>query len=144
VGAGAPIAIATPAAPTVIPTVAAGPMGTGKVVGGGTGSKSYTYTIVAEDEKGGLTSASIATTITNGNALLGAQSVGISSWSRSNQTLTVITSSAHGLAKYSMAEITGDNLIGNPFYCYVTAVPDSTHFSCLSNFDTRNGATAAG
>jgi hypothetical protein len=144
VGAGAPVDLKTPTAPTVTPAVAAGPMGTGKIVAGGTGSTAYTYTIVAEDEKGGLTSASISTTITNGNAVLGAQSVGISSWSRSNQTLTVTTSRPHGLSVHSMAEITGDNFIGNPFYCAVLAIPDITHFICTSNFDTRNGAPGSG
>jgi hypothetical protein len=144
VGAGAPIAIATPKGATVTPAVASGPMGTGKIVAGGTGSKAYTYTIVAEDEKGGLTSPSTPTTITNGNAMLGAESVGITSWSRSNGALTITTSGPHGLSVHAMAEITGDNFIGYPFYCSVLTVPDSTHFTCTSNFDTRNGAPGTG
>jgi hypothetical protein len=42
-GAGAPVHLKTPTAPTVTPAVAAGPMGTGTIVAGGTGSTAYTY-----------------------------------------------------------------------------------------------------
>lgn len=144
VGAGAPTTLATPATPKVTPSLAAAPMGTGKVIAGGAGATTYTYALVAEDYSGGLTAASTATTITNGSGSLGEQGVRIASWSRSDNLLKITTAEKHDLAPGAMAEIFGDRGIGNPFYCQVVAVPDNTQFTCSSNFDTRNGAASSG
>ena len=143
IGAGAATALSTPVAPTATASQASTPMGTGKTVAGGTGTTSYTYEIVAEDFAGGLTTVSTGTTITNGNASLGSQSVGISSWTQVVNSITFTTAATHGISTGAMVEITGDQAFGNPFYCMATAI-DATHFSCTTNQDTRNGAQTSG
>jgi hypothetical protein len=142
-GAGAPQSMTTPGAPTVTPSVARVGTGTGDVVNGPSGSTTYNYQIIARDKNGGLTAASTVGSTTTGAASLGSQSVAITSSTRANDVVTVVTSAAHGLTVGSMVYINGtsDNSFGG--WYQVASAADSTHFTFSSGLDTRNGATAS-
>lgn len=140
-GAGAPHSLSTPGAPTVTPSVARVLTATGIVVNGPTGATTYNYKVIARDKNGGLTAASTVGTTTTGAASLGSQSAGISAMTRSNATVTVTTSSAHGLTIGSMVYIqmsAGDTSFAGWYQVLTTA--DNTHFTFTSGLDTRNGA----
>jgi len=142
VGGGAPQSMTAPV-PTVVPSLAAGPTGTTVVVTGPTGATTYNYKIVAVDKGRGMTVASAATTITNGKANLGARSVGITSCARSGQTVTCLTSGVHELiagAAVIINQVSDGSFSGT----YILAtVPDNTHFTYTSGFDTASGATTS-
>lgn len=142
-GAGAPHSMTTPSAPTVTPSVARVMTGTGDVVNGPTGSTTYNYKIIARDKNGGLTAASTTGSTTTGAASLGSQSVSITSSSRANDVVTVLTSAAHGLTVGSMVYISGtsDNSFSGWYQVATTA--DNTHFTFSSGLDTRNGASTS-
>jgi len=148
-GAGPAHSMTTPTAPTVTPSVAEVGTGTGMVVSAPAGATTFNYEIVARDKNGGLTAASTAGTTATGNAL-GAQSVGLTSCSRSNTTVTCTTSSAHGLVVNAQIHINGtvdpsganaDAQFGG--WYLVASVPDTTHFTYASGLDSRNGALTA-
>jgi hypothetical protein len=141
IGAGAPQSMTAPT-PTVTPSIAAGPTGTGIVVTGPTASSTYDYKIVTADKGRGMTVPSAATTITTGQASLGSQSVAITSCTRSGTTNTC-TTAAQTLAAGAMVYIqkTSDGSFGG-WYILAT-VPDSTHFTYTSGFDTTSGASTA-
>jgi hypothetical protein len=146
-GAGAVQTMTTPSAPTVTPSVARGPTGTGDVVNGPAGSTSYNYKVIWRDIGGGFTAASAAGSTTTGSASLGSQSVNITSMSRSNNTVTVTTTSAHGLVTGSMVYIVtnSNGLTDNSFagWYQVSGSADNTHFTFISGQDTRNGASVS-
>lgn len=138
-GAGATNVMATPSAPTVVPSQPHGPMGAGNVVSSGTGATAFQYKIVARDKNGGLTAASAATSIANGLPL-GRQTGSITSFARSGNTVTVTMGSAETLVLGSIVYITGASAVDfNGFYRVETA-PDSTHFTYVSGTDTKSGA----
>jgi hypothetical protein len=145
-GAGPAHSMPTPGAPTVTPSVAEVGTGTGMVVNAPAGTTTFNYEIVARDKNGGLTAASPAGNTTTGNAL-GAQSVSLTSCSRSNTTVTCVTSAPHGLVVNAQIHISGtvdpsganaDASFGG--WYLVATVPDTTHFTFTSGLDSRNGA----
>jgi hypothetical protein len=153
-GAGPACGLSTPGAPTVTPSVATGPTNTWRfispntndnVIAGPTGATSYAYKIVARDRNGCLTAAGAQGSTTTGAASLGGQSVGISTLSRTNSVVTVNTSGAHCLVVNAWINIanTTDSLDFGGFY-QVATVPDNTHFTYISNTDSRlSGSTSA-
>jgi hypothetical protein len=144
-GAGAANGLTTPTAPTILPCLAAAGTGTGLVTGGGSGSTTYNYQIVARNQQGGLTPAGSVGTITTGNASLGQQSVAITSSSRSGTTVTVTTASAHGLVSGAMVYIAGtSNDLNFGGWYVVASVPDNTHFTYPTGLDSAGGALTAG
>ncbi len=144
-GAGAPQAMATPAAPTVTPSVAAAGTGTGIVVNGPSGgATTYNYQVIWRDKAGGMTASSSVGTTATGAAALGAQNVAISTLSRSGLVVTVATSAAHGLSVGSMVYVTGTSDATNFGGWYVVdTVADNTHFTFSSGLDTASGASAS-
>ncbi len=140
-GAGAAHSMTPPSAPTVMPSIAGAGTGTGIVMNGPTGATTYNYQIVAVNKSGGLTAASAVGTTTTGAASLGARSVSITSISKSGQTNTVLTASAHGLTVGSNVNIVGtsDNQ-GFGGWFIVATVPDNTHFTYLNGMDSTSGA----
>ncbi len=147
-GAGPANNVTTPTGLAVTPSVAAGPTGMDLDVAGPAGSTQYCYTIVARDKNGGLSVAPSQVCTSTGQASLGAQSVSISSWSRVGNTVTAVTSSAHGLSvgayvyMYSSPNNNSDNLYFGGWYPVAT-VPDTTHFTYVTGNDVADGAPTA-
>ena len=141
-GAGPAITMSTPGAPTVVASNNANMLGTGKTIANSGGANTDTYQVVAVDIKRGYTAASAATTIKNGAVTKGAFQVSVSSWTRSGNTVTITTSSAHNLVTGAMASITaGDPSInGN----YIITVTGGSTFTYSSQLDTAAGAASAG
>lgn len=143
---GASPALSTPAAPTVTPSVASGPTGSGMVVNSPACATAYQYQIVAVAFGGGYTPAGTAGTTSTGCAL-GSQSVNITSLSKTANVVTVLTASAHALSVGSHINVqnTTDSTNFGGWYIVAT-VPDNTHFTYLTPSDTRagGGATATG
>jgi hypothetical protein len=106
-GAGTTLALSTPSAPTVMPQYANAPTRDHIMSNSPTGASTYIYCIVAEDKGQGLTPCSPTTTITDGTASLGLQTVNISSTSLSNDTLTVNTASGTFVAGMMVDVIAG-------------------------------------
>lgn len=142
-GCGAAHSMTTPAAPTVTPSVSSSLTGTGNDVNGPTGATTYNYKIVALNGPGGFTAASAAGTTATGAASLGFQTVGITSMTRSGQTVTVTTSAAHGLTVGSMMHISGVAPGDFGGWFIVATVADTTHFTYTNGMDTAAGALAA-
>lgn len=142
-GAGPPCSLTTPGAPTVTPSVSQVLTGTGMVATAADGATTYNYQIVARSKNGCLTAASSVGTSAVGRSSLGSQSVAITSASRSNDVVTVVTSSAHGLVVGAMVYITQilDGSFGG--WYRVDTTPDNTHFTFSSGQDTRSGASTA-
>ncbi len=141
-GAGSTNRLSTPGAPTVTPSVASGPTGTGTVVNAPSGGAiNYRYEIVARDKDGGLTAASSAGMTSMGSSSLGQQSVSVTALSRSNNTVTAKTASAHGLSTGSLVYMVGDSDASFDGFYIVTSVPSRTSFTYLQGMDTRAGAT---
>jgi hypothetical protein len=141
--AGQSCVLATPSALAVTPSLPAGVMGVRRVVSGPSGSTTYSYQIVGRDKLGGLTAAGVLESTNTGAGSLGLNSVSISTITRSNNTVTVTTSSAHGLAVGAIAyivEVADSSYIG---YFRVATVPDNTHFTYTQGMDTRAGASTS-
>jgi len=137
-GAGPTPTMSTPNAPAATASIAAQGTGTGLVVNAPNGSTTYQYQIVGRDIHGGMTAASPVVTITNGAATLGSVQVNLTSCSRATNVVTCTTSTAHGLSVGAMVYIIGtsDDLDfgGWPI---INTVPDTSHFTYLSNIDAR-------
>lgn len=97
-GAGAPQSMTTPAAPTVTPSASLAGTCTGcPNTPSASGATTYNYKIVARDIGGGLTAISPVGSTTTGQVALGRITFNITSMSRSGQTVTVTTATAHPL-----------------------------------------------
>jgi hypothetical protein len=144
IGAGTAHSMTIPVAPTVTSVVAANSTGTGITAPGpGTGTQ-YCFKIAVENFTGGTTAAS-AEACVSGPASLGGQNATIVSMTRVNQTVTVVTSSAHGFTVgctlCGMVYIQGtldDAQFSGAFM--VDSASDSTHFTFNGGLDTRQGA----
>jgi hypothetical protein len=141
-GAGPTPTMSTPAAPAVTPSNAGTTIGTGIFVSNTSGSTTYQYQVAAVDVLRGVTIASTVTSISNGPATLGQNTTNISSWTRSNNVVSVITSTAHNLVQFAGFTVTGDGGINGTYT--VASVTDSTHFTFNTGMDTRNGAPLSG
>jgi hypothetical protein len=149
--------IAAPAAPTVMPSLAAAQTGMLLDVPGLTGATTYCYQLVARSLMG-ATNVSPETCTTTGPASLGLQTNTITTATLSTTTATYTTSAAHGLVVGAHVVISGVtiNISGggttnfntstNPFtgWFTVATVPDNTHFTVNLMSDSRNGAITAG
>jgi hypothetical protein len=150
-----PGTIVAPAAPTVVPSVAAAQTGTLLDVNGPTGSTTYCYQLLARSITG-ATNVSPETCTVTGPASLGLQTNTITSVALVNATATYLTSAPHGLVVGAHVVITGvstliaganlGNAVSTPFngWFTVSTVPDNTHFTINLMSDTRNGEVAAG
>jgi hypothetical protein len=139
-GAGATSSLATPAAPTVTPSVEGGATNTNSSVTGPTGATAYQYYVIAVDRAGGYSAPSAATSIANGQASLGWQTVNITSCSRTNNIATCTTASPHTLAVgavVSVIDTTDDMNFGG--FQKVDTVPDNTHFTFTNGIDLSLG-----
>lgn len=157
-GAGAAHSLATPGAPTIVPSLAIAGTGTGNVVNGPTGSTTYCYRVVARTKNGGLTAAGPETCITNGQASLGVPTpVAISSVTRTNDIVSITTATPHGFPVgcsvttcgevYITGVVDGQGVMDlksfDGWWAVESAI-DSTHFTFSSSSDTRNGAVNVG
>ena len=149
-GAGATCSLTTPSSVAVQPSQAYSGTNTGRVVDAEAGSTSYEYQIVARDKKGGMTAASTAGTTSTGASSLGVQSATITGFTRSNNTVTVTTSAAHGIKAGALVTITvsatGQEALTDYTFAgiyRVATVPTSETFTFTSGMDTRGGAPAA-
>src|SRR5215472_7015757 len=151
-GCGAPHSMSTPSAPAVTPSLALTGTGTGIIVAAPAGTVTYNYKIIARDKNGGLTAASATGSTTTGAASLGAQTVNITSMSRSNDVVTVTTASAHGFSVGCTVATCGEVFIGggnsesDPSFrgwYLVSSAADTTHFTFSSGIDTRNGGSTS-
>src|SRR5437899_196772 len=98
----------SPTAPTVIPGQSKTFTVPDAVLASDTsGANTYSYALVTRDAAGGLSAASLATTITNGATALGQQTFTIVTISLAIQTLTVVTTIPHGLVAKALVHITG-------------------------------------
>ena len=140
-GAGTKNTLATPGAPSVVAVNAAMMTGTGHDVANSSGATTYQYQIVARNQFGGYTVASAVTSIANGAATLGPNSVGISSWTRSNNITTITTASPHNLVTSSLVNIETDPDIAG--WYQVTSTPTGSTFTIQQEADTRAGARTA-
>jgi hypothetical protein len=142
--AGPSCSLSTPSAPTVTPVVNSGGIET---VAANSGSSSFAYEIVAADKFGCYTAASSSGSTSTGNPLGRQTNSTITSITTANNTVTVRTSTAHGLAAGELAYIQYFSTSGlNSFegFWIVSSVPDSRHFTFLWSNDTRlNGNTGA-
>ncbi len=144
-GAGPTVTLSTPSAPAVAAASVATAMGTGTAIANTTGSATVQYQVVAFDNLDGYTLPSSATSISNGPSTFGGYSVNISSCTRSNNTVTVNTSSNHGLVQFEKVSITGAGCsIANAGLYHVATVPSGTQFTFTDGNDTRAGASASG
>lgn len=113
-GCGATLALSTPAAPTVTPSLAIAGTGLGggaaneATVASGTGASTYSYEVIYRDKVGGYTAPSTATTITNGLSSIGPSVCTISTISRSNSSITVdFTATCAGAVAKARFQVTG-------------------------------------
>ena len=106
-GCGEPNILSTPGPPTVTPSIATGGTTTGIVTNSPLGPSVYSYKIVARDKFGALTAAGPVTTIENGQASLGLHTAAISNMVRSDDSVTVNTSTSTVLTAGGLIHITG-------------------------------------
>lgn len=139
-GAGSACALSTPSAPTVTPSLAAAGTGTGLTVPAPVGSGSNGYEIKARDKLGCLTTESPTGSTSTANTL-GSQSVSISGFTRSGNTVTATTSAPHGLVAGAHVIIStpSDNFYFGGSYV-VAASANNTHFTYLTTNDVADGA----
>jgi len=141
-GCGPENKLGPPPAPTVTPSLAeAGTVPVSdRFAPGATGSSTYVYAIAAIDAQGGVTSASVATRITKGQAKLGQKIVGITDATRTNDSVTYTTILPHQLAVGAEVHIQGMSITNFDYWGPVASVADNTHFTVvLTGFDTRQG-----
>lgn len=136
-GCGPTNTLATPAAPTVTPSLVSGPDPNNDQVASAGGSTSYTYCIVARDTAGGLTACSPPTTITTGVATLGAVQSAVSTLARVNQAVTTTTSAANGAAVGAAEFITNSTDASFSGYFLDATILSGTQFTYNQTYDSR-------
>jgi hypothetical protein len=142
-GCGATNAMPTPGAPTVKPSLLSGPDTIVDVVNAPAGgSTTYTYKIVARDKNGGLTAAGTAGTTLTGWSL-GTRQSGVTTLSRSKNTVTVNTSSANGAAVGGIVFITNSTDATFSGFFVIASVVSATEFTYTQGMDTRAGASTS-
>lgn len=142
-GAGATNTMSTPSAPTVTPSLAAGSIRADERVASIAGATTYSYVVVARNKKGALTTSSATGTTSTGLATLGAVVVNITSLTRSNNVVTVLTSAANDLVANAGIYIQGTSDFSFEGAYQVASRIDSTHFTYTQGTDTREGATTS-
>jgi hypothetical protein len=139
-GAGRTFPLPTPAAPTMVPSNASGPTGTGQMAANATGANTNQYCVVTRGFSG-YSPCSPVTSVSTANTL-GVQTVNVASWTQSGVTVTVTTASAHNLIVNTYISIVGDSGI-NGFW-KVATVPDKTHFTFQTQTATGLGHASSG
>jgi hypothetical protein len=139
---GAPNTLSTPLAPTVTPSLVSGPDNNNNVVNAPSeGTTLYNYQIVGRDKDGGLTAASPAGSTSTGVASLGAFQSTVTTLSRSDNTVTVTTSSANGAHAGAVVFVTNSTDATFSGFFVVSAVMSPTQFAYTQGMDTRAGAS---
>lgn len=126
---GSTFRLATPSAPTVVPSVLSGPPETEQAVTSSAGGSTYSYSVVAIDQFGGYSAVSPTTTIKNGQALLGMRTLAVSGESLSNDTLTIKTSESNTLEVGAMFHVYGSTSASLSGWYRVAVVKSSTEFT---------------
>lgn len=146
-GAGAANALATPVAPTVVPSSAVGPTGTGQDAAAPAGALTNQYCVAAVDIGGAMSPCSPVTSVATANTL-GAQSVGVTSWTAggfsSGSNITVTTSAPHTMVVGTYIQIGNINDGSINGFWKVDTVPDNTHFTFLTANMVAMGLPASG
>src|SRR5258708_12456281 len=154
-GAGPKNTLTTPVAPTVTPATAAAPTGTewyANIPAAGVGASTYSYMVIARDRFGGLTAVSPTTTITTGQATLGLTTATIATITRSNDTLTVVTtgntlvnagSPTNASTMVHVVAGTGRDAISG-YYLACSRTNATTFTLCTTPVDTRAQGWTAG
>lgn len=144
-GCGPTNTMSTPGTVTVVPSEAAGETGTGWVVNSPTtGGASYQYCIFARDKFGAVTPCSATASISNGEPTLGLQRVNISSLTRSNDQVTVVTA-ANQLAAIAAVQIESTASLAFNGWFSVGSITNGTTFVLNSTpNDTRAQGWQAG
>jgi hypothetical protein len=141
--------MATPSAPAVQASIAVAPTSSGFVGANTTGATTRCYKIAAFNQQMGLTAASPETCISNGQAILGADPIAVTSCSRSVAVVTCVTS-AHTLPVGCSAGTCGginvagtsDDLHFGGWY-ELASVPDTTHFTYNGSLSAAQGASTS-
>jgi hypothetical protein len=142
-GAGATNTLTTPAAPTVTASLAASSMNASNLVNAPAGSTTYNYQIVLRDTAGGLTAASPIGSTATGQTALGAVQVNVTSLTRTNNSVAVVTASPINLSVGTTIFVTGSTDSTFSGMQKVQTVTDTTHFTYLQGMDTRAGASTS-
>lgn len=147
-GCGASVTVTAPSGVTVTPSVLSGPPGEGLSVASPTGSTTYSYKVVTIDRFGGYSAPSSITTITNGLASIGPQSLSVTSSSLSGDTLSVTPASSANISANAIVGLFGSTstvfdgwfqaaTTGSPFT--ITGFPDNSNALGLYATDTASG-----
>lgn len=140
--AGAACGLATPATPTVTPSVNSGGVNT---VAANAGASSFAYQVVAASKLGCYTAASASGSTATGNSL-GMQTLTISTQSRSNNVVTTVTTGNHNLVVNQLIHVayfsTGGDGTFEGFWT-VSGIVNPTTFTYLQGWDTRFGASTS-
>lgn len=137
-GCGSSHGLFAPTGLQVIPHTAGGLTGTQTPVVSATGSTTYEYAVVARTKYGGLTAASTPVTITNGLSSLGSQSATISSISRSNDVITVVTTASQNLVAGTLIMIAATTSAEFNGWYNVSTITNNTTFTIKNApVDTR-------
>jgi hypothetical protein len=139
---GASNTLSTPLAPTVTPSLVSGPDNNNDVVSAPPGGiTAYAYQIVARDKDGGLTAASPPRSTSTGVASLGPLQSSVTTLSRSNNTVTVTTSSANGASVGAIVFVANSTDATFSGFFVISAVISPTRFAYTQGMDTRAGAS---
>ena len=139
-GCGAANRMSTPSELTVTPSGTWGLAGTESpvTVANGASTYSYSYTVIARDQNGGLTLPEVPVTITTGLSSLGLQTATIANITRTNDQITVTTTASTTLVAGELVQIIVTN--APEFYGWynVGHVTSGTQFEIFStSVDTR-------
>jgi hypothetical protein len=137
-GCGATNTMGTPTELTVTPSEPWGLADTRSAVAGPTGKSIYQYTVVARDIYGALTAPATPVEIKTGQASLGLQKATISTLSRKNDRITVVTTEPNRLVAGALVEIEPKNSQQFGGWYNVAQIDGSTQFELWTTpTDTR-------
>lgn len=151
-GSGNSVGTSAPSAPTVTPSIATGPMMSGLTAASAAGSTTYSYEIMwCDHQTMACTPPSAATTITNGQATLGSQTIALTSGTRAGNIVTVTTAASHvmpvGCTNANCPEVlvwketaTDPTFTG---FARAYSVADATHFTYATSASNTFSSTLA-
>ncbi len=127
-GAGSSTGLSAPTGLQVIPAITWGLTGTQSPLVAATGSTTYEYCVVARTKFGGLSAAGTPVTITNGLSSLGKQTATISTLTRSNDQVTVVTTGSTNIVAGTLVQISPTNSQEFAGWYNVASVTNNTTF----------------
>ena len=137
-GCGATNTMGTPTGLTVTPSEPWGLADTRSAVAGPTGSSKFEYTVVARDIYGALSAPATPVTITTGQDSLGLQRAAISTLSRTNDRITVVTTEPNRLVVGALVDLEPKNSQQFAGWYNVAKIDSSTQFELWTTpTDTR-------